>query len=118
MSRHKSALTSASLVIAIAVIFYASIWMNRDQAADSSFVGSDTAATEYIEENNPEYRPWFAPVFTPTSGEIESGLFALQAALGAGVFGFALGALWQRRRAESGSRSTTPVPAAAAEPED
>ncbi|WP_094979956.1 energy-coupling factor ABC transporter substrate-binding protein [Rhodococcus pyridinivorans] len=113
MLRHKSALTTASLVIAIALIFVASIWLNRDLDEDASFVGTDTAATEYIEDANPEYQPWFSPVFTPGSGEIESGLFAVQAAAGAAVFGFAVGALWQRRRTESGSSATPPAPTAA-----
>jgi cobalt/nickel transport protein len=51
-----------------------------------------------VNEIDPSYRPWFSPVFRPSSGEIESGLFALQAALGAGYFGFALGRLSTRGR--------------------
>ncbi|WP_425005609.1 energy-coupling factor ABC transporter substrate-binding protein [Mycolicibacterium sp. S3B2] len=94
-------LAAAVLLSAIAAIFCAAMWLNRDLPEESSFVGTDSAATAHIEENNPEYRPWFSPVFTPGSGEIESGLFALQAAVGAGVFGFAIGALWQRRKSQA-----------------
>jgi cobalt/nickel transport protein len=40
---------------------------------------------------NPGYKPWFKSFFEPASGEIESLLFASQAALGAGVVGYAIG---------------------------
>ena len=46
----------------------------------------------------PNYKPWFAPLFEPPSGEIASLLFALQAALGAGVIGFWLGMSVARER--------------------
>ncbi len=96
--RHRSFLVTAGLLVAMVAIFSLSMWLNRNAPTDSRFVGTDTAATEHIEQSHPGYKPWFKSVFTPKSGEIESGLFAMQAAAGAGVFGFALGALWQRRR--------------------
>ncbi len=37
------------------------------------------------------YQPWFSSVWTPPSGEIESLLFALQAAFGAIIIGYFLG---------------------------
>ena len=43
--------------------------------------GPDSAATAAIEESNPDFEPWFQPFFAPESGEVESGLFALQAAI-------------------------------------
>ena len=46
--------------------------------------------TEELEADG--YEPWFDSFFSP-AGETESGLFALQAALGAGVLGYVLGAL-------------------------
>ena len=53
---------------------------------------TDAAVTAILED---EYgaEPWFSPVFEPGSGEIESGLFAVQASIGAGILGFALGQL-------------------------
>ena len=36
-------------------------------------------------------KKWIEPIFEPNSSEVESGLFALQAALGAGIVGYALG---------------------------
>lgn len=56
--------------------------------------GADGAAQAAIEETG--YRPWFAALWTPPSKEIESLLFALQAAVGAGVLGYVLGRLHGR----------------------
>lgn len=53
--------------------------------------GADGQAEEAISEVNPNYEPWFQPFFEPASGEIESLLFASQAAIGAGVIGYAIG---------------------------
>lgn len=58
---------------------------------NADFRGADSIAQEAIEELSPNYKPWASPVFTPPSAQIESLLFALQAALGAGVIGYALG---------------------------
>jgi cobalt/nickel transport protein len=66
---------------------------------EERFTGTDSAATSQIEESNPDYVPWFSPSFQPESGEVESGLFALQAGIGGAVLGFAIGGLWGRRRA-------------------
>ncbi|MGL4174408.1 MAG: energy-coupling factor ABC transporter substrate-binding protein [Actinomycetota bacterium] len=64
------------------------------------FGGTDTAATTVITSENPHYRPWFSPLWSNPGGSVESGLFALQAALGAGVVGFVLGSFRERRRAQ------------------
>ncbi|BAY82231.1 cobalt transport protein CbiN [Calothrix parasitica NIES-267] len=53
--------------------------------------GADGEAEEAITEVQPDYKPWFKPVFEPPSGEIESLLFSSQAALGAGLIGYAVG---------------------------
>lgn len=58
---------------------------------DAEFGGSDGEAEEAITEIDPDYEPWFSSLIEPASGEIESLLFALQAAIGAGVVGFVLG---------------------------
>ena len=63
---------------------------------EESFAGTDSVVTGVLEDQGVE--PWFTPVFEPGSGEIESGLFALQAALGAGLLGFALGNLQGRAK--------------------
>jgi cobalt/nickel transport protein len=55
------------------------------------FGGSDDHAEKAIGEMQPGYEPWFKPLFEPPSGEVESLLFASQAALGAGIIGFVIG---------------------------
>jgi len=58
---------------------------------DAEFGGADGQAEEVIAEINPDYEPWFSPIIEPASGEIESLLFSIQAAIGAGVIGYFLG---------------------------
>nr|WP_244532914.1 energy-coupling factor ABC transporter substrate-binding protein [Geitlerinema sp. PCC 9228] len=58
---------------------------------DSQFGGADGKAEAAIAEVEPNYQPWFSPVITPPGGETESMLFALQAAVGSGILGFAIG---------------------------
>ncbi len=58
------------------------------------FGGSDGVAVERIDATG--YVPWSTPLFEPTP-ETASGLFALQAALGAGVLGYVLGTYRARR---------------------
>ena len=49
------------------------------------------AGEEVIMELEPDYEPIFSPIFEPASGEIESLLFALQAAIGSGVVFYCVG---------------------------
>ena len=62
-----------------------------------AFKGTDDQATVAIAASRPDYKPWFAPLWKPPSSEIESLMFALQAAIGAGVLGYVIG----RRRSAS-----------------
>ncbi len=54
------------------------------------WVGADVAATNKIGEMS-NYKPWFSPIWKPPSGEIETLLFSLQAAIGAGIIGYVAG---------------------------
>ena len=65
---------------------------------NGEFAGSDGQAEDAVTASHPDYRPWFAPLYEPPSGEIESGLFALQAAIGAGVLGYYFGVARTKRR--------------------
>lgn len=67
---------------------------------DSEFGGADGAAEETITEIDPDYETWASPVIEPPGGETESLLFCVQAGLGAGVFGFILGRLTERKKHE------------------
>ncbi len=56
---------------------------------NAEFGGADGGAEQAISDTG--YQPWFTPIWEPPSGEIESLLFALQAALGAIVIGYFVG---------------------------
>jgi cobalt/nickel transport protein len=58
---------------------------------NAEFEGADGQAEEIITELNTNYEPWFNSIWEPPSGEVESLLFSLQAALGAGFIGFFIG---------------------------
>ena len=57
----------------------------------ASFTGTDDAAGELVAAANPQYQRWSRPVWEPPGKEVESLLFALQAAIGAGVLGYVIG---------------------------
>lgn len=58
---------------------------------ESEFGGADGAAEEVIASIDPTVEPWVTPFWEPPGGETESLLFALQAAIGAGVIGYYFG---------------------------
>ncbi|MCF2165941.1 MULTISPECIES: energy-coupling factor ABC transporter substrate-binding protein [Halobacterium] len=53
--------------------------------------GTDGVANDTITTINPSYEPWFQSLWTPPSGEIESLLFSIQAAVGGIIIGYYLG---------------------------
>ena len=57
----------------------------------AEYGGADGEAEDLITQISPNYEPWFSSLYEPPSGEIESLLFSVQAALGAGVIGYYLG---------------------------
>ena len=90
-------LVTVLLVLGVVALFAVPLALNGGR---SDYAGTDNQATTVIEQNDPHYRPWFESVFKPTSPSVESGLFALQAALGGGVLGYVLGRLRGKRLAE------------------
>lgn len=107
-----------ALIGAVVAIFAVSFILAPRPGSDEvePFAGTDSVVTEVLEADGAE--PWFEPIFEAGSGEIESGLFALQAAIGAGLLGFALGNLRGRKKvreealaaAPAGSDQTSSVP--------
>ncbi|MFC4305339.1 energy-coupling factor ABC transporter substrate-binding protein [Cohnella boryungensis] len=70
---------------------------------NGEFGGADDAAEAVITEIHPTYEPWFSSFFE-LPGETESMLFALQAALGAGVIGYAIGYLKGKSKNKTSNR--------------
>ena len=64
----------------------------------AEFGGSDDKGEEMIQKINPNYKPWAKNLFELPGGEVESLLFALQAAVGAGVVCYVLGYLKGRKK--------------------
>ncbi len=62
-----------------------------DGAETELFAGADGQAAEVIAEIRPAYEPWFSSLWEPPSGEVESLLFALQAAIGSGLLFYYIG---------------------------
>lgn len=104
-SRLKTWLTWAA-VVALTVVPL--VWVgpgpvDEQGAAGELFQGADSRAQEAITRIAPDYKPWFSPVLEPSSNEIASLLFALQAAVGAGVIGYWLGLSKARASAGAGA---------------
>ena len=85
---NKSSSAQQNWLLAIAVIALAVIPLIF---VKGEYGGADGQAEEVIAEIHPTYEAWFQPFFEPPSGEIESLLFSSQAAIGAGVIGYAIG---------------------------
>ena len=75
------------LLVIVAVLAFAPLFMARD----AQFSGADDQAEQAIGTLNPNYAPWFKPFWEPPSAEVESFLFALQAAIGSGFVFYYLG---------------------------
>jgi cobalt/nickel transport protein len=87
MSQSKKGLSNWLLVVAVLALAVAPLIFVRG----GEFAGSDDKAKKAITEIQPGYQPWFKSLFEPPSSEVASLLFASQAALGAGVVGYAIG---------------------------
>jgi cobalt/nickel transport protein len=75
-------LLSSALVLSLAPVL---IFQGKE------FKATDSKNQTAIEEVQPGYKPWFEPVIKPSGGEVETFLFATQAAIGSGVTCYILG---------------------------
>lgn len=78
-----SNLFKKNVILAILVVVIAVIPLLFLKNAE--FAGSDDKAEKAITQIKPDYKQWASPLWKPPSAEIESLLFALQAAIGSGV---------------------------------
>lgn len=91
------------LLLAAAAIAAAPLVISLD--GDAVFSGADGLAQTEAQRIRPDYRPWATAFWQPPSAEVESLLFSLQAAIGAGLFGYYIG----RRRGEAKGESPPPT---------
>jgi cobalt/nickel transport protein len=80
------------IILVIPLVMYSGL--GEDQGY---FGGSDDKGSDGVSETG--YEPWFNSVWEPPSGEIESLLFALQAAIGAIIIGYFFG-YWRGQKAK------------------
>ncbi|MGW0611657.1 energy-coupling factor ABC transporter substrate-binding protein [Streptomyces sp. NPDC002788] len=88
------------LVFVVAALAVLPLALGLGDHKEEPFTGADAEAETVITEMEPDYEPWFSPLYEPPSGEVESALFALQAALGAGVLAYYFGLRRGRRQGE------------------
>lgn len=84
---NKRAVILLALVVII-VVFPLALYNGKGED-QGYFSGADDQGSQVIEETG--YQPWFSSIWEPPSGEIESLLFAVQAAIGAIIIGYVLG---------------------------
>jgi cobalt/nickel transport protein len=79
--------TNILLLSGAVILSVAPILMYQGQ----EFKATDSLNVTAIEQVKPGYKPWFTPVIKPSGGEVETFLFATQAAIGSGVTCYILG---------------------------
>lgn len=80
-----------NLILSIICIFLIEMSYIVGTMGGGEFGGADDQIEDTIKEVNKNYTPWFSHIWEPPSGEIESLLFAVQAAAGAGFIGYYIG---------------------------
>lgn len=75
----------ALAIVALVVLVFGPLTLS------GQFKGSDDLASQAIADSRAGFKPWMHPIWQPPSPEIESLLFALQAAAGAGILGYVIG---------------------------
>ncbi len=100
MKRHQNLLlllaVAALLALPLRMVKKAPVTPQGTQTA--LFAGSDDQARDVIKSIAPSYKPWAEPLMQPASNEVETLLFALQAAVGSGFIGYYLGVATTRAR--------------------
>ncbi|MGW0898606.1 energy-coupling factor ABC transporter substrate-binding protein [Streptomyces goshikiensis] len=104
----RNAKINTLLLLLVAALAVLPLALGLGEGKEEPFAGADAQAEAAITELKPDYEPWFSPLYEPPSGEVESALFALQAALGAGVLAYYFGVRKGRRQglAQAGRQAT------------
>ena len=84
------------LIVLVVVLAALPLWL----LPNAEFGGADGEAESLVFELQPDYEPIFSPLLEPASGEIESLLFALQAAIGSGVVFYCIGYMVGKNKKE------------------
>ncbi len=80
------------LIVLAIILIFAAQFIHMSSTTDAEYGGADGEAENVINEiTGGTYEPNAEPFWEPPSGEIESLLFGLQAAIGAGIIGYFLG---------------------------
>ena len=100
MTSSLSPRTSVLLLLLAAAIVAAPMVLK----VDGEFLGTDDAGSKAIEASHPGYVRWTHPFWEPPSKEIEATIFALEAAIGAGILGYVIGRRHGSRRRDDADR--------------
>lgn len=79
------------LLLGVIVLAVVPLAIYAPKEGEEHFPGADEQAKEVITEIRPDYQPWYSSLWEPPSGEVESLLFAVQAAIGAGLVCYSIG---------------------------
>ncbi len=114
MNMSRNAKINGLLLLLVAALAVLPLALGLGEGKEEPFTGADAQAEAAISELKPDYEPWFSPLYEPPSGDVESALFALQAALGAGVLAYYFGVRKGRRQgAAAAAAAAAPGTAAA-----
>ena len=92
------------LIVLAIILIFAVQFVYMSSTTDAEYGGADGEAENVINEiTGGTYEPNAEPFWEPPSGEIESLLFGLQAAIGAGIIGYFLGYYRAKSRYEKES---------------
>jgi cobalt/nickel transport protein len=87
MNQSKKGLSNWLLLLGVVLLAAAPFIFARN----AEFAGADDRATKAVTEVQPGYQPWFKSLINVPSCEVQTFLFATQAALGAGTLGYLIG---------------------------
>ncbi|MGI5990953.1 MAG: energy-coupling factor ABC transporter substrate-binding protein [Methanosarcina sp.] len=80
------------LIVLAIILIFAAQFIYMSSTTDAEYAGADGEAEGVINDiTGGTYKPIAEPFWEPPSGEIESLLFGLQAAIGAGILGYFFG---------------------------